>query len=117
MRGTVVIDEDRCKGCELCTFVCPKQLLEMAETFSPRGYHPARLFDPRGDCTGCLLCAVICPDVAITVYRSIPDKRKTLHNQLSVTKEPVGEQNQAFAGIRETNVQPPRKMNERTLER
>lgn len=69
MRGTIVIDENRCKGCELCTFVCPKHLLGMAETFTPRGYRPARLVDPRGECTGCLLCAVICPDVAITVYR------------------------------------------------
>lgn len=69
MRGTIVIDQDRCKGCELCTFVCPKHLIGIAETFTPRGYRPARLADPGGDCTGCLLCAVICPDAAITVYR------------------------------------------------
>lgn len=111
MRGTVVIDEDRCKGCELCTFVCPKHLLGMAETFTPRGYHPAHLFDPRGDCTGCLLCAVICPDVAITVYRSVPDRREIPANQQ------VMSQNQALAGTREMNVQPPRQMNERALER
>lgn len=110
MRGTIVIDEDRCKGCELCTFVCPKHLLAVAETFTPRGYHPARLFDPRGDCTGCLLCAVICPDVAITVYRSIPDKRETLTNP-HVTSE-----HQAPIGIK-TNVQPPLQKNARTLER
>jgi len=70
MRGTIVIAENSCKGCELCTFVCPKHLIGMAETFTPRGYRPARLFDPRGECTGCLLCAVMCPDVAITVYRA-----------------------------------------------
>jgi 2-oxoglutarate ferredoxin oxidoreductase subunit delta len=69
MRGTIVIDENRCKGCELCTFVCPKHLLSMADAFTPRGYQPARLIDPRGECTGCLLCAVVCPDIAITVYR------------------------------------------------
>lgn len=69
MRGTIVIDENQCKGCELCTFVCPKHLIGIAETFTPRGYRPARLEDPHGECTGCLLCAVICPDVAITVYR------------------------------------------------
>ena len=110
MRGTIVIDEDRCKGCELCTFVCPKHLLGVAETFTPRGYHPARLFDPRGDCTGCLLCAVICPDVAITVYRSIPDKRENF------TTQQVTPENPAPIGIK-TNVQPPRQTNERTLER
>ncbi len=69
MRGTIVIDDNRCKGCELCTFVCPKKVIDMADYFTPRGYRPARLSDPKGECTGCLLCSTICPDVAITVYR------------------------------------------------
>ncbi len=77
MRGTIVIDENHCKGCELCTFVCPKHLLGMADTFTPRGYRPAQLSDPRGDCTGCLLCAIVCPDVAITVYRTSRPTRGT----------------------------------------
>lgn len=68
-RGTITIDEDRCKGCELCTSVCPKNLIVMASYFSARGYRPARLADPNGMCTGCLLCSTICPDVAIAVYR------------------------------------------------
>lgn len=84
MRGTISIDENLCKGCELCTFVCPKHLIGTLETFTPRGYHPARLFDPGNECTGCLLCAVICPDVAITVYReerrapTVPYKEETV---------------------------------------
>lgn len=68
-RGTIVIDENRCKGCELCTTVCPKHLIQIAGSFSARGYRPARLDDPKEECTGCLLCSTICPDVAITVYR------------------------------------------------
>jgi 2-oxoglutarate ferredoxin oxidoreductase subunit delta len=66
---TIVIDEDMCKGCELCTNVCPKDLVKMAEYFNLKGYHPSRLVDPDDDCTGCTLCALMCPDVAITVYR------------------------------------------------
>ena len=69
MRGTITIDDNRCKGCELCTYVCPKKVIELADYFTARGYRPARLVDPRGECTGCLLCSTICPDVAITVYR------------------------------------------------
>jgi 2-oxoglutarate ferredoxin oxidoreductase subunit delta len=69
--GTIVINENRCKGCELCTTVCPKDLIHMASSFGARGYRPANLVDPNGLCTGCLLCATICPDVAITVYREI----------------------------------------------
>ena len=68
-RGTITIDENRCKGCELCTNVCPKNLIHMASHFSARGYRPATLVDAGGQCTGCLLCATVCPDVAITVYR------------------------------------------------
>lgn len=76
MRGTIVIDENRCKGCELCVYVCPKHLIGLAETVGLRGYRPAHLDDPRGDCTGCLLCAVICPEVAITIYRAAPAHRE-----------------------------------------
>jgi 2-oxoglutarate ferredoxin oxidoreductase subunit delta len=68
-RGTVVIDTNRCKGCELCTTVCPQGVLVMAETFNARGYRPVQLVDPEGKCTGCALCAVICPDCVVTVYR------------------------------------------------
>jgi 2-oxoglutarate ferredoxin oxidoreductase subunit delta len=74
MRGTIVIDENRCKGCELCTTVCPKDVIHMADRFTPRGYHPAILEDPEYACTGCLLCSTICPDAAITVYREVRTK-------------------------------------------
>ncbi len=69
MRGTIVIDEQRCKGCALCVTVCPKAVIALADHFTGRGYHPATLRDPDGACTGCVLCATICPDAAITVYR------------------------------------------------
>lgn len=68
-KGTVVIDTNRCKGCELCTSVCPQDVLVMADSYNTRGYRPALLVDPQGKCTGCALCAVICPDSVMTVYR------------------------------------------------
>ena len=71
MRGTIVIDEARCKGCALCLAVCPKGLIGLADHFTPRGYHPAVLIDPTGACTGCVLCATICPEAGITVYRAV----------------------------------------------
>jgi 2-oxoglutarate ferredoxin oxidoreductase subunit delta len=70
VKGTVVIDIDRCKGCELCTTVCPRQILRMCRNhFNARGYRPVELADPEGSCTGCALCALMCPDVVLTVYR------------------------------------------------
>jgi len=71
MRGTVVFDIDRCKGCALCVAACPKGLIQVADCFTARGYHPATLVDPNGLCTGCLLCATVCPDAGIKVYREI----------------------------------------------
>jgi 2-oxoglutarate ferredoxin oxidoreductase subunit delta len=67
--STIVIDEEKCKGCQLCTMVCPKDLVKMADRFNPKGYHPSELVDPERECTGCAMCAMMCPDVAITVYR------------------------------------------------
>lgn len=70
VKGTVVIEVDSCKGCTLCTAVCPQHVLHMSrDHFNARGYRPVVLDDPEGKCTGCGLCALICPDVVFTVYR------------------------------------------------
>ncbi len=70
--GRVVIDVERCKGCELCRHACPKDVLALAEELNSRGYKPVILLDPSHDCTGCALCATVCPDGCITVYRDVP---------------------------------------------
>jgi 2-oxoglutarate ferredoxin oxidoreductase subunit delta len=75
--GRIVIDSERCKGCELCVGVCPQRVIHMSQSFSARGYHPAQLVDPAGACTGCGVCAIICPDVAITVYREVAKEPRT----------------------------------------
>lgn len=68
--GRIVVNEEKCKGCALCSTACPYKLIVMAEWFNSKGYHPALVTDERsGECTGCALCARMCPDVAITVYR------------------------------------------------
>lgn len=69
MAGRIIIAEDRCKGCQLCTAVCPKHLVVMAAHFNALGYHPSHYRDPHHECTGCMLCAIVCPEAAITVYR------------------------------------------------
>lgn len=73
--GTITVERDRCKGCGLCTAVCPQNVLVLDQDhLNVRGYHPAALVDPEGACTGCALCALVCPDVCITVYR-VPARR------------------------------------------
>lgn len=69
-RGTIIIDQERCKGCGLCPIMCPQGVIALNESIlNGHGYHPAALVDPEGACTGCAVCALICPDVCITVYR------------------------------------------------
>lgn len=75
--GRIEIESQRCKGCALCVPVCPQGVIQMADGFNAKGYHPAELVDPEGKCTGCMLCAVMCPEAAITVYRAErPRKRR-----------------------------------------
>lgn len=74
--GRISIHQERCKGCTLCSTVCPQKVITMADDLlNTKGYHPA-LFIDSGDCTGCAVCAVICPDVCITVYREISAPRR-----------------------------------------
>ncbi len=70
-KGRIDINAERCKGCELCTTVCPQNVIQLANWFNAKGYRPALLVDPAGECTGCAVCAVICPDAVITVYRTV----------------------------------------------
>lgn len=65
----VTFNEDRCKGCELCTTVCPVNIVKMNKTkINAKGYHPAAIQEI-DKCVGCGNCATICPDVVITVER------------------------------------------------
>jgi 2-oxoglutarate ferredoxin oxidoreductase subunit delta len=65
----VIVDVDRCKGCGLCTHVCPQDILVLStDAFNAKGYHPVVVTD-MNQCIGCAACAIICPDVVFTVYR------------------------------------------------
>lgn len=66
-RGDVVIDIEKCKGCEVCISVCPQDVLALAPQVNNKGYHYA--IKVNSDCTGCANCAIVCPDAVITVYR------------------------------------------------
>ena len=68
LKGTIVVSEIYCKGCELCVDECPPHVLALDMVhLTPKGYHPAHLISD--GCTGCAVCALVCPEAAITVYR------------------------------------------------
>lgn len=66
----IVIDENRCKGCALCTVACPRSLISLSKIINRQGFLPAVISaEEIARCTGCTLCAQVCPDVAIEVWR------------------------------------------------
>lgn len=71
----VLINEERCKGCLLCTVACPKEVLEQSARFNQQGYKVVEVVR-QDDCTACAACARICPDFAIRVFRKKSAKPK-----------------------------------------
>ncbi|HPO62006.1 MAG TPA: ferredoxin family protein [Candidatus Kapabacteria bacterium] len=70
--GDIVIDIEKCKGCELCIVACPEQTLGLSEIINKKGYrYSVKIND---NCTGCASCAIICPEAIITVYRKVEKK-------------------------------------------
>jgi 2-oxoglutarate ferredoxin oxidoreductase subunit delta len=65
-RGTLVIDVEACKGCELCIDACPPGVLQMGSEVNDRGYRYPLLLP---GCTGCKACSQICPDFVFQVYK------------------------------------------------
>jgi 2-oxoglutarate ferredoxin oxidoreductase subunit delta len=65
-RGTVTIDIEYCKGCDLCIPACPPRVLSMSSAVNRRGYRYPELV---AGCTGCGACLYVCPDFVFEVYR------------------------------------------------
>jgi len=68
-KGKVTFNEDICKGCELCVYVCPKKIISLnTEKINSKGYNPAYVTDQES-CIACGNCAIMCPDSVIKVER------------------------------------------------
>ncbi len=68
IKGDIVINTERCKGCEVCIAACPFGVIAMSKEVNSKGYHYAMKVND--ECTGCTNCAIVCPDGVITVYRA-----------------------------------------------
>ncbi|OGS28160.1 MAG: hypothetical protein A2297_09415 [Elusimicrobia bacterium RIFOXYB2_FULL_48_7] len=62
----VIIDAERCKGCELCIVYCARKVLGKTKNINKAGYNPAVVADP-DKCTACGFCYLMCPDNAIEI--------------------------------------------------
>ena len=72
-KGAIVVDVDRCKGCEVCVAACPHEVIGISREVNIKGYKYAYMAKPES-CVGCANCAVVCPDGVITVYRKKVDQ-------------------------------------------
>lgn len=82
----LVIDEKRCKGCNLCTMVCPYKIFKPGKKPNERGIVVPELDRPERcpNCrlqalygrTLCGMCQMICPDQAISWVDEKPGEKK-----------------------------------------
>lgn len=76
IKGAVVVDVDRCKGCNLCVVACPTQTLALTTNeVNHKGYVYSYMAQP-DSCIGCSSCAIVCPDGCISVYKTKPATAK-----------------------------------------
>lgn len=68
LKGAIVVDREKCKGCGVCLANCPTNTIALAKEVNNKGYNFAFMESPE-NCTGCTNCATVCPDTCITVYR------------------------------------------------
>jgi 2-oxoglutarate ferredoxin oxidoreductase subunit delta len=84
IKGWIEVDENHCKGCDLCVPACPQDVMSLDMTrLTPKGYHP--VFLHAEGCTGCAICAVVCPDAALTIYREPKPKKQKNQAAIPVT--------------------------------
>lgn len=74
VKGDILIDIEKCKGCELCAAACPQDTLELSRKLNSKGYH--YIVKVQDNCTGCTNCALVCPEAIIKVYRKLEKKKE-----------------------------------------
>jgi 2-oxoglutarate ferredoxin oxidoreductase subunit delta len=67
VKGSIVIEIERCKGCAVCLEACPNDVIALSKNVNGKGYNYAEMVND--ECIGCANCAIVCPDGVITVYK------------------------------------------------
>ena len=68
IKGAVVVNTERCKGCERCVEACPLKVMTMSKQVNSKGYRYAEMAN-EDECIGCASCGIVCPDGCISVYK------------------------------------------------
>jgi len=64
----IIIDEQRCKGCQICVTQCRRNVLSINNKINKLGYKYV-VIENIDNCTSCGICAEMCPDVVIEVWK------------------------------------------------
>ena len=83
----ILIDQDLCKGCDICVQVCKPGELKLVDVADKWEGAVVKMNDP-DNCTFCRLCEMQCPDFAIRVLRK--DEEETI--QIGGAKKTSAEQ-------------------------
>ena len=52
IKGTIIVDIERCKGCGVCVPSCPNNVLALSPHVNGKGYNYSYMANP-DDCIGC----------------------------------------------------------------
>lgn len=74
VKGGILVEIEKCKGCELCKAACPQDTLELSDKLNSKGYH--YIIKTKDNCTGCTNCALVCPEGIIKVFRKVLSKEE-----------------------------------------
>jgi len=64
----IIVIPERCKGCDFCIEMCPKDVLDHSPELNARGVHPPMVKNEEA-CVGCGVCEQVCPDFAIFMVK------------------------------------------------
>ncbi len=68
-KKVAVTQEELCKGCLLCTTVCPVGALLQVKRVNSKGYQLIEV--DKEKCTGCSSCYRICPDYVFSIIEGV----------------------------------------------
>jgi len=78
---SLMLNQHRCQGCEICVSVCPTGILEMSDQLNMRvAFLPKVKEGKEKYCTACKRCEYTCPIWAIYI---VPE----IENEITVKKE------------------------------
>ena len=64
----IAINDDLCKGCNICIEFCPLDVFEGSDKLNRKGYY-VPIVARADDCNECSICDLLCPDMAIILIK------------------------------------------------